>query len=67
MRTLIFLALAVLAAGVLASSSAGNAGHTTAAASSVAAIADTCTSWAEFSSKLPDLQGALTREARMRR
>jgi hypothetical protein len=65
MRKLIVLVLVLLAAGVLAAWASGGtgrrAGHTS--GGSIAAIADASTSWAEFSSKVPNLQDALTRES----
>jgi hypothetical protein len=66
MHKLISLTLVLLAAGVLAAWASGGTGrrhaeHTS--GSSIAEIADASTSWAEFSSKLPNLQDALTRES----
>ncbi|MGZ4463287.1 MAG: hypothetical protein ACXVZP_10640 [Gaiellaceae bacterium] len=67
MRKLISLVLVLLVAGALAAWASGgigrhHAGHTS--GPSVAAIADTSTSWAEFSAKVPNLQDALTQETR---
>jgi hypothetical protein len=66
MHKLIVLALVLLAAGALAAWASGGtdrrAGHTS--GSSIAAIADASASWAELSSKVPNLQDALTRESR---
>ena len=64
MRTLISLALVLLAAGAVAAWAAGNTGGKAAAPTSVAAIADDSTTWLEFSSKVPNLDDALAREAR---
>jgi hypothetical protein len=68
MRKFITLALVVLAAGALAAWASGSIGrHHSGSASgpSIAAIADSSTSWAEFSSKVPNLRDALQREARL--
>ena len=66
MRKLSSLTLVLLAAGALAAVASGGTGRHRAehsSALSVAAIADTSTSWAEFSSKVPNLQDALTWES----
>jgi len=55
MRTLSSFALVLAAAGLLAAW--GSAGT-----NRVAAIADSSTSWAEFSSRVPDLRDALAHE-----
>jgi len=64
MRTLISLALVLLAAGALAAWAAGDTARKGAAPTSVAVIADASTSWLEFSSRVPNLDDALAREAR---
>ena len=61
MRMLISFVLVVLVAGVL--SAWANAGYRAEPTSaSIAAIADRSTSWAEFSSKVPDLRAAPTQD-----
>jgi hypothetical protein len=70
MRMFISLALALLVAGALAAwASAGTGRHRAArtAPASIAAIADASTSWAEFSSKVPDLRAALANEPSLAR
>ena len=66
MRMFISLALVVVAAAALAAwVSAGTGRHRAAHApsSSIAAIADSSTSWAEFSARVPDLPVVLANEA----
>ena len=66
MHKLVFLALVLLAAGVLAAwASGGTAQHRAGptSGSSIAEVADASTSWAEFSSKVPNLQETLARES----
>lgn len=65
MRMLISLVLVLLAAAMVtawasASTSRKHAKHTS-QSSSIAAIADASTSWAEFSARVPNLQEALSR------
>jgi hypothetical protein len=67
MRKLACLAVVMLAAGALADVAGANNGRhhsrrTT--GPSVTAIADASTSWAEFSSKVPDVCDALELESR---
>ena len=61
MRLFISLALATVTTGALTALAAGGTGEGTqpAARSSVAAIADASSSWAEFSSKVPNLANLL--------
>ena len=68
MRKFIALTLVLLAAGALAAWASGgtvrhHAGHPS--GSSVGAIADSSTSWAEFSAKVPNPGEALKREAQL--
>ena len=66
MRKLILLAVVLLTAGALAAWASGGTGRHGAgrtSGSSIASIADGSTSWAEFSSKVPNLQDALKRES----
>jgi len=67
MQKLISLALVLFAAGALAAwASAGTVKHRGGPkpGSGVAATADASSSWAEFSSKVPNVQDALTQESR---
>jgi hypothetical protein len=62
MRTFATLAVALLVAGALAGSAVGGPAHQPSESTPgarVASIADHSSSWAEFSSKVPDLQAAL--------
>jgi hypothetical protein len=62
MRPLATLAVTLLAAGVLAASAVGEPAQQPSdptPSTRVASIADHSTSWAEFSSKVPDLHAAL--------
>jgi hypothetical protein len=65
MQKLISLVLVLFAAGALAAWASGSpVKHRGAPAAGVAAVADASSSWAEFSSKVPNVQDALTRESR---
>ena len=66
MRMFLSLALVLAAAAALASwASAGTGRHRAAhgPSSSIAAIADSSTSWAEFSARVPDLPDVLARQS----
>jgi hypothetical protein len=65
MHKLVFLALVLLAAGVLAAWASGGTGQHRAQPTpgSIAEVADASTSWAEFSSKVPNLRESLARES----
>jgi ABC-type phosphate transport system substrate-binding protein len=65
MHKLVFLALVLLAAAVLAAWASGGTAHRggPTSGSSIAEVADASTSWADFSSKVPNLQEALARES----
>jgi hypothetical protein len=67
MRKVISLALVLLAAGAVAAwASAGTVRHYAVhtSGSSIAEIADASSTWAEFSSKVPNLADAEARESR---